>query len=359
VIRWWEPAVGAEEAELVAGVLRSNYLNEGDVTEEFERRLADLLGVRFAVATTSGTTALFLALAGLGVGHGDDVIVPDVTFAATANAVLLAGARPVLADVDPDTMNLDVHKLEQYLTPHTRAIIPVHVSGRAVDMVSLLWFARTRGLLVVEDATEALLSRYRDQWLGTYGDAGCFSFSPNKTITTGQGGLVVTKSEQLYRRLRELKDQGRSTRGTGGDDLHPAVGYNFKLTNLQAAVGLGQLTRLDQRRKRQREIRDSYAERLARIEEMSFFHVVDETPQWTDVLTSQRDELVDHLARRGIECRKFWLPLHAQAPYRQPDDLFPESTRVCSRALWLPSSFRMTDADVAIVCQEVEVFFSR
>ena len=212
---WWLPEVtGAEEA-LLREVLESNYLNEGEFTERFERAVARRVGAKHAVATTSGTSALFLSLAAAGVGPGDEVLVPDVTFIATANAVSLAGAKPVLVDIDPHNLCMDPAAMEAAITARTKAVVPVHISGRAGHLPRLVAVARARGLALIEDAAEALGSSLLGTSLGTYGLAGCFSFSPNKTITTGQGGMVVTDDDALVIRLRELKDQGRPVRGTG------------------------------------------------------------------------------------------------------------------------------------------------
>jgi perosamine synthetase len=357
-IPWWEPRIGPGEAALVADVLASHYVNEGEMTARFERALADLLGVQHVIAVTSGTVALALALRGLEIGPGDEVIVPDVTFIATANAVRLAGATPVLADVDPRTLTLDPEAMTRVLSSRTRAVIPVHVSGRAAAMTDILEIAWARGLAVVEDAAEALGSRHHGRALGTLGDAGCFSFSPNKTITTGQGGAVATDDNALAARLRALKDQGRPVRGTGGDDLHPTLGFNFKLTNLQAAVGLGQLAMLEDRLARQQRTYRLYAEGLRDLPALRLpGFAAGECPQWVDALVEGRDALDRHLADQRMHCRRFWLPLHTQAPYRAPDEHFPHSTRLMPQALWLPSAFTLADDDVAAVCAAIRAFF--
>jgi len=358
-IQWWAPEIGEKEYDLVRKVLQSNYVNEGEVTELFEKRLATLLGTKHAVATTSGTSAIFLALAGLGVGTGDEVVVPDVTFIATANAVTMTGARPILVDVDPATLNMDPEALLRAITPRTKAVVPVHVSGRAADLGSILEIAQQHGLYVVEDAAEAFMSKLDDKCLGTFGVVGCFSFSPNKTITTGQGGLVVTDDDKLNRRLRELKDQGRPVRGTGGDDTHDSIGYNFKFTNLQAAVGLGQLHYLDARLARMQDIYRCYARGLSGIDGISLIGFQlkrGESPQWTDAFVNRRDELDRFLAKNGIHCRRFWFPIHTQTPYRLPDAAFPNSTRMTRKALWLPSAFTLSGEDIAVVCQHVQRF---
>jgi perosamine synthetase len=175
-----------------------------------------------------------------------------------------------------------------------------------------------------------------------------------KTITTGQGGLIITDDDELEVRLRELKDQGRPVRGTGGDDVHARIGYNFKLTNVQAAIGLGQLGRLEGRLQRQRAIHRIYAERLRGVPGVRVFDVdleAGECPQWTDALVDDRDGLVTHLKSRGADSRKFWFPIHTQAPYRLPDGGFPNSTRLGPRAVWLPSAFTLSDDDAMRVCE--------
>lgn len=357
-IPWWEPRMGGGEYELVRQVLDSNYLNEGKVVEQFERRLARLVGIKHAVAATSCTAGLFLALKALGIKAGDEVLVPDVTFIATANAVTLTGATPVLVDINTTTLTMDLDAAAAAITPRTRAIMPVHVSGRAADMAGVLDLAKRFGLVIVEDAAEALLSQHRGRPLGTLGHVGCFSFSPNKTITTGQGGLVVTNDDAVATRLRELKDQGRPVRGTGGDDVHPSLGFNFKLTNLQAAVGLAQLELLPDRLKRMRDTYAFYRHELADLPGLTLPGFRSgEIPQWVDALAPCRDDLVRRLAERNMQTRNFWHPIHRQAPYRQSDKWFPHSTRLCKQAFWLPSAFTLTNDDLARVCQTIKEFF--
>jgi perosamine synthetase len=359
-IAWWEPLMTGAEENRLASVLRSNYLNDGDVTHAFEARIAALFGAKHAVATTSGTTAIFLALAGVGVGAGDEVIVPDVTFIATANAVRLTGATPVLVDVDPRTLNIDVERACAAVTSRTKAIVPVHVSGRAADLPALVALGHKRGLSIIEDAAEALLSRSKGRALGTHGHAGCLSFSPNKTITTGQGGMVLTDDDALAARLRALKDQGRPVQGTGGNDEHPTLGFNFKLTNLQAAVGLAQAEVVESRAARLKDIYRRYCEGLSGVGAVTLIGFdVDggESPQWIDAVVERRDELVAHLLSQDIHCRPFWFPIHTQLPYRQPDDAFPCSTQLMPKAVWLPSALSMTDDDVATVCKTIRRFY--
>ncbi|MCG6533770.1 MAG: DegT/DnrJ/EryC1/StrS family aminotransferase, partial [Syntrophales bacterium LBB04] len=270
-IPWWQPEVGPKEGGLLLEVLASNYLNEGVITASFEKEIAARMHVPYAVAVTSGTTALYLSLMALGIGHGDEVIVPDVTFIATANAVTMTGAKAILVDVCSETLTMDPLSFEKAITAKTKAAIPVHVSGRGGTIFEILGIARKKGIHIVEDAAEALLSKCKGRYLGTLGVTGCFSFSPNKTITTGQGGIIVTGDIAIHNRLRELKDQGRPVRGTGGDDIHASIGFNFKLTNLQAAVGLGQLNYLDSRLERQRRTYEIYRNELQCLQGVRIF----------------------------------------------------------------------------------------
>ncbi|MGE5790045.1 MAG: DegT/DnrJ/EryC1/StrS family aminotransferase [Syntrophaceae bacterium] len=341
--------MGRLEKEYVSQVLDSNYLNEGDVTARFEQKLADFLGVRHCVAVTSGTAALTLALMALGIGQGDEVIVPDFTFIATANAVRLAGADVKLVDIEPARFTMDAEKVLQAIGRRTKAILAVDVNGRGASYEDLETIAAQKGLYLLCDSAEALGSRYRDRYLGTFGDAGCFSFSANKTITTGQGGLIATADTEVYHRLLELKDQGRRTRGTGGDDLHPVMGYNFKFTNLQAAVGLAQLEKLRERLDHARWREERYIQRLGNQPRWglpSRNNQEGEVTQWTDLLADDRKSIEAAFRQAGIGYRCFWHPLHRQGPYAADDADFATSIETSQKGLWLPSSFSLTEEQV-------------
>ncbi len=359
-IPWWHPELGAEEAQRVVAVVESNFPNDGADTDEFAARIASLVGVAHGVGVSSGTAALYCALLACGVGPGDEVIVPDLTFVATANAVRATGADVVLVDVRLPDLSLDPVAVEAAVTGRTRAILPVHVNGRGGSIDEVVDIARARGLAVVEDACEALSSQRDGRTLGSFGDAACFSFAPTKIITTGQGGVVVTEDEALARRLRELKDQGRATRGTGGADEHPVFGLNFKLTNLNAAVGLAQLERLPGRLQHLVDLRRWYEEELSDLAAPALELVpVDaaggERLAWIDVFVDERDALVGHLRERGIDSREFWHPVHSHPPYADPDR-FPSATWASQHGLWLPSAFSLGREQVAQVGAAVREF---
>lgn len=238
------PQTGQDELEEVRTVLVSGHLTQGPKVAEFERLIAARLGTRFAFATTSATTALHLTLAALGIGPGDEVLVPDFTFPATANVVVQQGARPVLVDVNLETFTLDPTDLEAKVTPRSRAVIPVHAFGLAADMGPIIRVARRHGLAVIEDAACALGAAYYGKPCGSLGVAGCFSFHPRKAITTGEGGVVTTDDEALADRLRLLRNHGGVRQN--GRFRFEAAGFNYRMSDILAAVGLAQLRRLDQ-----------------------------------------------------------------------------------------------------------------
>jgi perosamine synthetase len=349
-ISWFAPEVGVREKELVLEVLDSNYLNDGEVTRRFEAGVAELIGVEHCVAVTSGTAAITLALMAIGVGPGDEVIIPDLTFIATANAVRLAGAEARLVDIEPNRFTIDINRVRAAINDRTRAIVPVDVNGRGADYDALEQIARGKSLHLISDSAEGLGSKWKNRYLGTFGDAGCFSFSANKTVTTGQGGMIATNNTTLYHRLLELKDQGRRSQGTGGNDLHPVMGYNFKLTNLQAAVGLAQLEKLSDRLQQARQ-RDSWyrnsLQSCAGITMPPVDSEEGEVLQWTDILVEDREQLETRLITLNIGCRPFWYPLHTQKPYKTDDSEFAHAMSISKQGLWLPSSFSLTKEQAA------------
>ncbi len=356
-IEWFYPQMAGTEEQRIIAVLRSGFVNDGPVTREFEARIAELVEVRHCVAVTSGTVAIALALMAAGVEAGDEVLVPDFTFIATANAVRLVGASVRLVDVEPNRLTIDPDKLEQAIGPRTRAVVTVDVNGRGANYRVIEPICRARGIRLITDSAEALGSRYAGRPLGSFGDAGCFSFSPNKFITTGQGGMVATNDENLYRRLLELKDQGRACRGTGGDDLHPVLGFNFKFTDIQAAMGIAQLEALEKRIQRARERDFWYREALGDIAGVTFpglgAEENGEVRVWTDILSDARDRVRSALEAAGIGCRAFWHPIHLQAPYRDETHVYPVATSVSQQGLWLPSAFNIDRRTVQRVCYEI------
>ncbi len=347
-IPWFEPQTDQRERELILEVLDSNYLNEGDMTRKFEKQIAEFLGVKHCVAVTSGTAAIFLSLKAAGLKEGDEVLVPDLTFIATANAAKLAGLNVRLVDIERKRLNISPEAIEKRLTPRTKAIVPVDVNGRGADYDFLESFCKKKGLILITDSAEALGSKYNGKFLGTFGLAGCFSFSSNKSLTTGQGGMISTNSSQMYQRLVELKDQGRAKQGTGGNDLHPVVGFNFKFTNLQAAIGLAQFEKLSHRLKMSNERDQKYQKHLTEVSSIRFPDMAHpgEVRQWTDILSVQSDLIEQKLKEQQIGSRRFWYPLHTQAPYKDDPALFENAVKISQEGLWLPSYFGISSHEI-------------
>mgnify|MGYP001156784736 CR=1 FL=1 len=344
---------------LVKRVLRSNFPNEGKYTKLFERKISKLLGVRYAVATTSGTISIFLALKAVGIGEGDEVIVPNLTFPATANAVKLSGAKPILTDINNNNLLIDEKKLIKKINKKTKAIIPVHVSGRGSNIKEILKIAKRRKIFVIEDAAEAFMSKKNYKYLGTFGDLGCFSFAPNKIITTGQGGIIVTNNKLIYQNLCELKDQGRIGPTTGGEDKYNSVGYNFKYTNLQAALGLDQLRTINQRVNRLKNHYKFYKKNLIQNKKfklIGFDLKNGELPLWTDVYSSKRNKLFKYLKDKRIFCRYFWHPLNTCKPYKQSFFSLKNSKKLQGKLMWLPSSLNLKKKDLFKICNFINKF---
>ena len=354
---WFSPEMTGLEAQFLEKPISSNFLNDGPLTEEFEKSVAEFLEVKYSVAVTSGTIAITAALMACGIGANDEVLVPNLTFIATANAVRLTGAEVILIDVESKRNSIDIDKIEQKISSKTRAIVSVDVNGRGSRYGALEAICKKHSLKLICDSAEALGSKYEGKYLGTFGDAGCFSFSAAKTITTGQGGMVVTNDEEIYQRIKQIKDQGRVVRGTGGDDLHPFSGYNFKFTDLQAAVGLAQFTKLAERLKKMKKRDEYYLKELIDTDRVAlgdFTSQKDEVRQWFDCRIENNAYTKQKFNKLGIGFRSFWYPLNTQKPYLNNSEYFPQSKVISDEGLWLPSFFSITQQNIKEVCQNLK-----
>jgi perosamine synthetase len=332
------------DTEAVLEVLRSGRLALGPRLEQFEQAMAAYLGGGHAVAVSSGTAALHLIVRALGLGPGDQVLVPSFTFAASVNAILYEGAEPVFVDLDPDTCNLDVADLEARITPRARAIMAVDVFGHPADWEALERVAARHGLALIDDCCEALGAEYRGRRMGTFGSAGAFAFYPNKQMTTGEGGMVVTRDERLAALCRSCANQGRSAMGAWLQ--HDRLGWNYRMDELSAALGLSQLARLDRFLARREAVARAYGERLAGWEEvqpprirpdvrMSWFVYVVTLAEGLD-----RDRTLEAMEREGVPARGYFAPVHTQPYLRERfGDLsgtLPRTEAMARRTLALP-----------------------
>jgi perosamine synthetase len=338
--------------------------SQGRFVAQFESEFSAACGAEYGVAVANGTCALHLALAALGIGPGDEVIVPSLTFIATANAVRHAGATPVFADIDPETLCLTAETIEPRITAESRAIIPVHLLGQPCDMPPICRLAGRHSLDVVEDAAEAHGAEVHGQRVGSFGDINCFSFYANKIITTGEGGMCTTNDAALARRMRVLRDHGMDAKRKY---WHNMIGYNYRLTNLQAALGVAQLPHLGQWVEKRRWIFSRYRELLAPFEnEIYFLRESSGTRSacWMSSLmlrdADSRDALVEYLCGQGIEARPLFWPVHLMPPYRAShhggtNAALPVTEDLSRRGVLLPSHTKLTDSDLKNICDSIAV----
>jgi dTDP-4-amino-4,6-dideoxygalactose transaminase len=309
------PYLDEEDARAVYEVVKSGRLSQGPKVEEFEKKFANYIGVKHAVAVFNGTVALHLSLAAMGIGPGDEVIVPSFSFASTANVAIYQNAKPVFCDIKLDTYNLDPDGIESQVTTKTKTIIPVHYAGQTVDMAPITEIAEKYDLTVVEDAAEAHGSTYRGEKAGALGDTGCFSFYPNKNMTTGEGGIITTDNDELAERMRIMRTHGQDRRYH-----HVLLGYNYRMTELQAALGIVQLNRLDESVEGRIEIARLYSEKLSSIQGVVAPFVRPEnrhTYMLYTVRVPNRDKVRAYLEESGVETRIAFPPIHLQPLYRE------------------------------------------
>lgn len=354
-----EPDLTGNELEYVSRCVRSGWVSSaGEFVTRFESQFAEFCGARQSVATSNGTVAIHLALAALGVQPDDEVIVPSLTFVASANAVRYANARPVFVDCDPQTWTLSPADVARKITRRTRAILVVHLYGHPADMDPIRELAAQHGLWVLEDAAEAHGAEYRGRKVGNLGTAGLFSFYGNKTITTGEGGALVTDDANLARRAAFLRDHAMSPERRY---YHSEIGFNYRLTNLQAAIGVAQLERIETFLEAKRRNAQQYASLLSGVPglELAPQAAWARSSYWmysvlvNDDFALTRDELAVHLREQGIDTRPFFLPMHTLPAYASQESL-PVAERLSKQGLNLPSSTTLTEAQVERVATVIK-----
>ena len=327
---------------------------------------AEFVGRKYAVATTSGTVALCIAAQGLGLSNNDKVIIPDMTFVASPNSVGLAGSKVELVDIEKNNLCLDIEKTKAMVSKDTKAIIPVDFNGRAPDLIELKEFAEKSNLFIIEDSCHGLGSLHAGKHTGNYSDVGIFSFSTPKIITTGQGGMLVTDNEELYEKFKMIKDFGRDIDKKHQMENafdHIELGYNFKFTEFQAAVGIAQMKKLPERIEHNKKMFQTYRENLSSINEIEFvdMDLNSSVPWFSDILLPNekiRQQLIEYLNKFGIGTRKFYPPIHKLPPYQNIQGSFDVSNEISERGLWLPSSSFLTDEQIYSVCQNIKNFWN-
>lgn len=360
IIRWNEPRFGAEEIEETNKVLKESYVNEGPKTKELENKFKEFFNIKHVIITTSATAALFLALKADAIIRNVaafEVIVPDMTMIASANAVVWAGGKPVLVDINRERATIDIEKIEEKITQKTTAIIPVHVLGRGVEMDKLGDLAKKHGLSIIEDAAGALGSKFGNNYLGTFGEVGCFSLQANKIITTGQGGVLITNDDRYFETIRRLRDFGRMS---NKEFIHESIGYNLKFNDLSAALGVAQFNKLNKKMEQLLNQFNTYKNNLNGLKEVQLFNINDgEIPLWVDIIADGRDELVKFLKEKNIHCRECWPPIHRNPPYQDGgcDKDFPISTFISDNTLWLPNGPSVSKEQIVKICNLIKIFY--
>lgn len=358
------PIIAKNALKYVSGCVKTGWVSSsGQYVQLFEEKFAKFLGVKYALTTTSGTTALHLALATLGIGPGDEVILPTLTMAACPMSILYTGATPVLVDSEPETYNLDINKIEGKITKKTRVIMVVHLYGHPVDMWPVLQIAKKYKLKIIEDCAEAHGATYQGKKVGTFGEVNCFSFYANKIITTGEGGMIVTNHKRLYEKAKALKELAHSPKKRF---LHTQVGFNYRLTNLQAALGVAQLEEVKKYLKIKRKMAQSYNSSLKNIKGLR----LPMEKEWAKnvywmyaVLVEKgfpltRDQFVEALKKQGVETRNFFIPMHQQPAFKKlglfKRERYPVAERLSKQGLYLPSGLGNTEAEIKKVCQVIK-----
>lgn len=354
-----EPSLGEKELQYVTECILSGWISSiGKYVTQFEEMFAEFCGTKYAVSTTSGTTALHLALLAIDIKPGDEVIVPSLTFIATANTVRHCGATPVFIDSEMETWNLNPFLIEKAITTRTKAIIPVHIYGHPADMDPILEIAKKHHLYVIEDAAEAHGALYNGKKVGSLGKMGVFSFFGNKIITTGEGGMVTTDDEILYNKMQIVKAHGMDPKIKY---IHPILGYNYRLTNIQAAIGVAQMERIDSLIEKKISVAKYYEEELkdiagiilppkkkwARNVYWMYSILIDES-----IIDITRDHLIDKLQEKGIETRPFFYPIHKQPIYNIPINL-PISNKLSANGINLPLAANLDENKVKKIVDEI------
>jgi perosamine synthetase len=351
-----EPLLNGNELRYVTECIETSWISSiGSYVNQFEEVFADFCETDYGITVCNGTAALHLALMMFDIGPGDEVIVPALTFVATANSVRYTGATPVFADIDPDTWTIDPASIAERITPRTKAIMPVHLYGHPADMDPIMELAHQHNLWVVEDAAEAHGARYKGRRVGSLGHIGCFSFYGNKIITTGEGGMLTTNDSTWDEKARLLRDHGMSKTKRY---FHSVIGCNYRMTNIQAAIGVAQLEQVDDFLARRKRISDIYTAQLKETPGL----VLPPVASWAEPVCwlysilmkdKSRDEVVTLMAQENIDTRPFFIPMTVLPPYQKNTHPCPVSEDISARGLNLPSSTGLTDQEVIRVGQKL------
>ncbi len=361
----YEPSITRDDVNMVNAAVSSGWVSSlGEYVDKFEKKFAEFCGVKYALATSSGTAALHLALESLGLSINDEAIIPDLTFIATANAVSYTGAKIKTVDIEENSLCIDTDAVKSAISRNTKVIIPVHLYGHPADMGQILKIAEDKGLSVIEDAAEAHGALYQGKRVGSFGNFGVFSFYGNKIITTGEGGMLTTNEKPLFEKARYLRDHAMSPKKRY---WHTTVGFNYRMTNIQAALGLAQIKRIDYILKKKKRIFSLYEKEFKDIDNISlnkttsqvtnvYWLVNIENKVWRE---RSRDAAIAKLKDKGIDSRPYFYPVSDMPMYKKDADNTPVSHRLYQRGISLPSSPTLTKEEIEYICNTVKnIFFN-
>jgi perosamine synthetase len=353
----YKPTLGKIEKDNLIKCIDSTWISsKGNYIEEFENLFSTYLNIRYATTVTNGTVALHLALSALGIGPGDEVIVPTLTYIASVNAITYTGAKPIFIDSSRDTWQMDVNLLQSKITKNTKAIVAVHLYGHPCEMDTLLSICKRNNLFLVEDCAEAIGTRYNNILVGSFGDISTFSFFGNKTITTGEGGMVVTNNEIFYSAINQLKSQGLSK---SKEYWHDILGYNYRMTNLCASIGVGQMARINEILDRKKQIAVFYENELS-IPKIEFHKETGNVyhSYWMCSIlledTNVRDNLRKIMLERGIETRPVFYPIHQMPMYSCKGESYPNAEEISKRGMNLPSYPDLSLSELHFICSTIK-----
>ncbi len=358
------PNIGREEKTSLVRIINTGYVSTaGHCVAEFEEKFAGYFGIKKSVAVQSGTAAIHIALCELGIGPGDEVIVPVMTFVATVNPIIYNYAKPVFVDVDPATWNIDSCAIENHISKKTKAILPVHLYGNPCAMDRILSIARKHKLYVIEDAAESLGATYKGRYTGIFGDIGCFSFNGNKIITTGSGGMVVGQNAKRLQHIKFLVNQAKDPKNSF---FHPEVGYNYRMTNLQAALGLAQMDKLNDFLAKKRNFNKLYRKYLSTIDGIAFQENLPtaESSWWLTGIVLNKTKDITRIQRKlmeqGIPTRRNFMPITDFPAYKKyKKGRYPQAQYIYKHGLCLPGSTLNSFKNIEHVCQILKKVVSK
>jgi perosamine synthetase len=348
-----KPIFDQNDIDAITKTIKNNWVSEGPETKKFQENFRKFVGTKYAIITTSGTAAIFLSLMGAGIKPNDEVIIPNITFIATASAVKMLGAKPILAEIDENNFTISLNSIKRKISKKTKGIIPVHLNGRCTDFDELIELATKNNLKIIEDASQGLGSKYNKKNQGSIGDVAAFSLAPTKIITTGQGGMITTNNFNIFERIKKIKDQGRDDKS----ENYKMVGYNFKFTDLQAALGNSQFSKLKNRIKKLDKLYKLYSELLCNNKAIIIPPKRKENQLWYfDILIKNRTKLQKVLENDKIITRSFHKPINTRLPYKSKEN-FPISKKISSTGLYLPSHSNLTEFEIEYVSKKINLFY--